>query len=129
MMITPDTGGPYTSCHSWGAAVMRDLITKIRPDVVITSDWPGLATVRHPEGGAAAQQEIGAGMAAYWDQLEDRGISVVAIKESPDMGLNVPECLAKNPSSPAKCTVPAARHSSRTCPRCSPPRRRPAVSR
>jgi len=109
MMITPDTGGPYTSCHSWGAAVMRDLVTKVRPDVVITSDWPGLATVRHPKGGAAAQQEIGAGMDAYWDQLEHRGISVVAIKESPDMGLNVPDCLSKNPSSPAKCTVPAAK--------------------
>ena len=109
MMITPDTGGPYTSCHSWGAAVMRDLITKIRPDVVITSDYPGLATVRHPAGGAAAQQDIGAGMAAYWKQLESHHISVIAIKESPDMGLNVPDCLSKNPSSPAKCTVPAAR--------------------
>jgi peptidoglycan/LPS O-acetylase OafA/YrhL len=109
MMITPDTGGPYTSCHSWGAAVMRDLITKIRPGVVITSDYPGLATVKHPKRGAAAQQEIGAGMAAYWKQLAGHHISVVAIKESPDMGLNVPECLSKNPSSPAKCTVPAAR--------------------
>ena len=109
LMITPDTGGPYTSCHSWGAAVVHDLITKIRPDVVITSDWPGLATVRHPKGGAAAQQEIGAGMDAYWDQLESHHISVVAIKESPDVGLNVPDCLEKNPSSPAKCTVPAAK--------------------
>jgi peptidoglycan/LPS O-acetylase OafA/YrhL len=109
MMITPGTGGPYTSCHSWGAAVVHDLIARIRPDVVITSDWPGLATVRHPEGGAAAQQEIGAGMDAYWDHLEDHHISVVAIKESPDVGLNVPDCLSKNPSSPAKCTVPAAK--------------------
>ena len=109
LMITPDTGGPYTSCHSWGAAVVHDLIAKIRPDVVITSDWPGLATVRHPKGGAAAQQEIGAGMDAYWDQLESHHISVVAIKESPDVGLNVPDCLEKNPSSPAKCTVPAAK--------------------
>ena len=25
------------------------------------------------------------------------------------MGLNVPECLSKNPSSPARCTVPAAK--------------------
>ncbi len=76
---------------------------------MITSDWPGLATVGHPKGGAAAQQEIGAGMDAYWDELEGRHISVVAIKESPDMGLNVPDCLSKNPSSPAKCAVPAAR--------------------
>ncbi len=28
MMITPGTGGPYTSCHSWGAAVMHDLLTQ-----------------------------------------------------------------------------------------------------
>ncbi|HEX9040194.1 MAG TPA: acyltransferase family protein [Trebonia sp.] len=109
MMITPNTGGPYASCHSWGTAVLRDLITKVRPDVVITSDWPGLATVRHPKGGAAAQQEIGAGMDAYWDQLEGHGISVVAIKESPDMGLNVPDCVSKNPAVPGKCTVPAAK--------------------
>ena len=109
MMITPSTGGPYTSCHSWGAAVMRDLITRIRPGIVITSDWPGLATVRHPKGGAAAQQEIGAGMDAYWDQLEGHHIPVIAIKESPNMGINIPECLSKNPSSPTKCTVPAAK--------------------
>jgi SGNH domain (fused to AT3 domains) len=116
MMITPDSGGPYTSCHSWGVAVMRALVTKIRPQVVITSDWPGLATVRHPEGGAAAQQEIGAGMAAYWKQLEGRHISVVAIKESPDMGLDVPDCISKYPSAPAKCTVPRARAVKRSLP-------------
>jgi peptidoglycan/LPS O-acetylase OafA/YrhL len=109
LMITPNTGGPYTSCHSWGAAVMHDLITKIRPDVAITSDWPGLATVRHPGGGAAAQQEIGAGMDEYWDQLEARHIAVIAIKESPNMGINVPECMSENPSSPEECAVPAAK--------------------
>ena len=97
VMVTPSTGGPYTPCHAWGAAVVRDLETKIKPDVVITSDVPGLATVRHPAGGAAAQADIGAGMAQYWKQLEGRGISVIAIKESPSMGLNVPECLTDNP--------------------------------
>jgi peptidoglycan/LPS O-acetylase OafA/YrhL len=107
LMVTPDTGGPYTPCHAWGAAVMHDLITSIRPDVVITSDWPGLATVKHPTGGAAAQQEIGAGMARYWDQLESHGISVVAIRESPDVGLNVPDCLSKHTQK--MCTVSKAK--------------------
>ena len=32
------------------------------------------------------------------------------------MGLNVPDCLSKNPSSPAKCTVPAARAIKRNLP-------------
>ncbi len=28
MMVTPDTGGPYTACHAWGAAVMHDLVNQ-----------------------------------------------------------------------------------------------------
>jgi len=104
MMVQPETGGPYTACHTWGAAVVHDLVTSIKPDVVITSDYPGVATIRHPAGGAAAQADIGSGMASYWNQLENGGISVVAIKESPDVGLNVPACLSQH--SAAKCTVP-----------------------
>jgi peptidoglycan/LPS O-acetylase OafA/YrhL len=107
MMITPDTGGPYTPCHAWGAAVVHDLKTSIRPNVVITSDYPGLATTRHPAGGAAAQADIGSGMASYWKDLEASGISVIAIEESPDVGMNVPACLSK--FSAAKCTVPRAK--------------------
>jgi peptidoglycan/LPS O-acetylase OafA/YrhL len=106
MMITPGTGSPYTACHTWGASVMHDLVTRIRPNVVITSDWPGLATLAHPAGGAAAQADIGAGMAQYWARLQGHGISVVAIKESPNVHVNVPDCLSKY--SPAKCTVPTA---------------------
>ncbi|HEX7160833.1 MAG TPA: acyltransferase family protein [Trebonia sp.] len=107
LMVTPHSSGPYIPCHAWGAAVMHDLITSIRPDVVITSGWPTLATVKHPAGGEAAQQEVGDGMAKYWDQLEDHEISVVAIRESPDVGLNVPECLSKH--TPTECTVSKAR--------------------
>jgi peptidoglycan/LPS O-acetylase OafA/YrhL len=109
MMITPDTGGPYTPCHTWGAAVIHDLETTIRPDVVITSSFQGLSSTEHPAGGAAAQADIGDGMAQYWKQLQNHGISVVAIKESPDVGINIPDCVAKNPSAMAKCTVPTAR--------------------
>lgn len=109
MMVTPDTGGPYTACHSWGAAVVRNLETKVKPDVVITSDLSGLATVKHPGGGAAAQADIGAGMDQYWDKLQGHGMSVIAIKESPSMGLDVPECVSQNPTSPTNCDVPRSK--------------------
>ena len=106
VMVSPAAvGGPYTACHDWGKAVVHDLVTTIRPDVVITSDLPGLATIKHPRGGAAAQADIGTGMDAYWKQLESHGISVIAIKESPVVGLDVPECVTDNPSSPGKCAV------------------------
>jgi hypothetical protein len=105
MMIT-GTGTPYTACHAWGAAVAHDLITRIKPNVVITSDMQGMATVRHPSGGAAAQAAIGAGMNTYWERLEGHGISVIAIRESPDVGINMPECVSKYPEAPSKCAVP-----------------------
>ncbi|HEY0938038.1 MAG TPA: acyltransferase family protein [Trebonia sp.] len=109
MMIEPKTGGPYTACHTWGAAVVHDLVRTIKPDVVITSSYEGLATTGYPAGGAAAQEDIGDGMAAYWKQLGDHGIPVVAIKESPDVGINIPDCIARNPASPQTCTIPTAR--------------------
>jgi hypothetical protein len=107
MMVEPETGGPYTTCHSWGATIMHDLVTSIRPDVVITSSYAGLATVSHPKGGAAAQADIGSGMDSYWNELQASGISVIAIKESPDVGVNIPACLSQH--SAAKCTVPRAK--------------------
>jgi hypothetical protein len=109
MMVTPDIGGPYTACHAWGGAVMRDLETTIRPNVVITSDYPGLATPADPSGGTAAQEAIGDGMESYWQQLRAGGASVVAIKESPDMIINIPDCVANNPRSLGTCSIPAAK--------------------
>jgi hypothetical protein len=109
MLITPKTGGPYTPCHSWGKAVMHDLIARIKPDVVITSEYPRLATVRHPAGGAHSAADIGKGMARYWRQLGHHGISVVAIKESPIMERNIPECVSRNPGDPSVCDVPRSK--------------------
>jgi hypothetical protein len=48
-------------------------------------------------------------MAKYWRQLEDHGISVVPIKETPVMGYDVPDCVAKNGISSQKCQAPVAK--------------------
>jgi hypothetical protein len=103
MLITPATGGPYTPCHAWGKAVMHDLVTRIKPDVVITSEYPIVATVGHPTAGPASEADIGKGMAEYWRQLERHGISVVAIKETPLPGRNMPECVSRNPGDLSVC--------------------------
>ena len=65
MTITPNAGGAYTACRSWGTAVLHDLETTVKPDVVITSDLAELATVAHPGRRCPpAQADIGAGMEA-----------------------------------------------------------------
>jgi peptidoglycan/LPS O-acetylase OafA/YrhL len=82
-MRNPNGIGTFTACNDWGAAVLHDLVTTIRPDVVLTSDYPRMATASHPGlGSPGAVADIGAGMAQYWNQLEAAGISVTAIRES-----------------------------------------------
>ena len=107
MTIDPSTGGPYTACHQWGATVQRDLLSTIKPDVVITSDLPSDGSLAHPQPGSSAYEDIGTGMAEYWTQLEGRGIAVVPIQETPVMGYNVASCVAKYGVSSSKCEVPA----------------------
>jgi hypothetical protein len=109
-MLNSNDIGTFTACHAWGAAVLHDLTTTIRPDVVLTSDYPNMATVGHPvKESPAAIAEIGAGMAQYWTRLEDAGISVTAIKESPDLVEDVPTCVEKHPTDLARCDVPTSR--------------------
>jgi hypothetical protein len=109
MLLQLKVGGDYTACHTWGAGVLHDLITRIKPNVVITSDYPYFATAADPAMGHRAQTAIGDGMVPYWTQLEDHGISVIALRETPFIGLTVPSCLTRNHGVTAKCAVPAAK--------------------
>jgi len=106
VVLNPNGIGTFTACHAWGAAVLHDLAATIRPDAVITSDYPSMATPGHPvDESPAAAAEIGAGMARYWASLADAGISVTAIRESPDMGEDVPACVERHPAELARCDV------------------------
>ncbi|MGH3292519.1 MAG: acyltransferase family protein [Trebonia sp.] len=102
--------GELTACQTWGEAVLHDLITTIRPNVVITTDYPSLlSTPDHPVNASpAAMAQIGAGMAQYWTQLEAAGISVTPIKETPDLVEDVPTCVDEHPTDLAQCDVPAS---------------------
>ena len=102
--------GELTACQAWGAAVLHDLTTTIRPDVVITTDYPSLlSTPGHPVNASpAAMAEIGAGMARYWTRLEAAGISVTPIRETPDLVEDVPTCVDQHPADPAQCDVPVS---------------------
>jgi peptidoglycan/LPS O-acetylase OafA/YrhL len=98
--------GGYPECHQWGINVLHDLITTIRPDVVITSELGSVTSLAHPANSPQASKDVGTGMAPYWRQLQAHGIGVIAIQETPDIGMNGPACVAKyGPSSP-RCSAP-----------------------
>jgi peptidoglycan/LPS O-acetylase OafA/YrhL len=109
MTIDTVNGGPSTVCHQWGVTVLHNLLSTIRPDVVITSDLPNTGSTSHPKASPQGYADVGAGMAKYWTQLEDHGISVVPIQETPAMGYTVPDCVAKYGASSAKCDVRVAK--------------------
>jgi peptidoglycan/LPS O-acetylase OafA/YrhL len=109
-MTDPNTdvpGVPYTACHQWDVMVQHDLLTSIRPDVVITSDFTEIGSVAHPQSGAAASADIAAGMAQYWEQLQDHGIPVVPIQETPAMDFTPPDCVAEYGAASPACDRPA----------------------
>jgi peptidoglycan/LPS O-acetylase OafA/YrhL len=109
LMNDPDNGSPYTSCRQWGVAVLHDLITRIRPDVVLTTAHVSMISAAHPKGGPPSRADIGAGEAAYWTQLRRHGIKVVAITETPEMRyVYQAGCILDNGRDSPKCAVPAS---------------------
>ena len=110
-MTDPNTSVPdvlYTACHEWDVAVQHDLLTSIRPDVVITSDFAQMGSVAHPKIGTAAYADIAAGMARYWEQVQDHGISVIPIQEPPMMDFTPPDCVSGHGADSPDCDRPAA---------------------
>jgi len=106
MMARSGTPDPYTACHDWGRQVLKDMLTKYKPDVVVTSERPVLGTPGHPKADATSFGQIAAGMVHYWHQLADHGVRVVAVKESPEPGRNIPDCLSKPGANAASCATP-----------------------
>jgi peptidoglycan/LPS O-acetylase OafA/YrhL len=98
-------GHEYTVCHDWAEDAQHEVLTRIKPDVVITSDRPELGTPDHPHAGREAFEQIGAGMYKYWKQLLDAGIQVVPIRETPEMEHNVPDCLASRTGDRSSCSA------------------------
>jgi peptidoglycan/LPS O-acetylase OafA/YrhL len=97
------TGRPNPACDSWGRTVLNDLITKVRPQLVIASSIATEDAVGQPHGSAASRAAIGAGEAAYWKQLQANGISVVAIRESPEPGIDAPACVEHYHGDNSRC--------------------------
>jgi hypothetical protein len=104
---TPVPGVRYTACHEWDTRVQHDLLTSIRPNVVITSDFTQVGSLTHPQYGPAAYADIAAGMAQYWKQLQDHGISVIPIQETPEMNFTPPDCVSEYGAASPACDRPA----------------------
>nr|WP_231640670.1 acyltransferase family protein [Nocardiopsis sp. NRRL B-16309] len=85
-------GEPYTECTDWNADVM-ERIAEIGPDAVFTTatrtttggeadDPPGTPPERTPDG-----------YVERWRELEELGVAVLAVRDTPRFGFDVAECV------------------------------------
>jgi hypothetical protein len=94
----------YTSCSEWNLNVLSEL-NKIRPNVIIVS---ALATY-NVVGIADAKARLPAlteGLLVRWKQLSNMDINIIAIRDTPKMARNIPECLSTPNTSIEACSTP-----------------------
>ena len=92
-------GEPYTECAEWNRAVMAEL-ADLRPDTVFTT---GTTTSMDTTAGFG-EEVLVEGYVDRWRELEALGIEVVAVRDTPRLGFDAPECLATG--SPEECSAP-----------------------
>ncbi|SDD03732.1 acyltransferase family protein [Auraticoccus monumenti] len=105
-VLIGDPAAPYTSCSGWNEEV-SEVLTTGGYGIVFTSG-SNRYTMQEDGGtltGAAADEALARSYARSWTVLTDAGVDVVALANTPWVGIDVPECLAVNPSDPAGCAA------------------------
>ncbi len=93
----------YGNCSAWGREVL-DLLREDPPDMLLTSDRPVVGTPDHPRADRTSYAAIAEGMTAYWEEALELGVRVVAIRETPEMEVNVPDCMSTPGRSAEECS-------------------------
>ncbi|WP_242677359.1 acyltransferase family protein [Streptomonospora litoralis] len=101
-LAMPHEGRAFTECAEYNRALLEELTTDLRPDVVFTSSSV-LATKDGASSEAQDRAEIAAGMAQLWESLDEAGSDVVAIRDTPQTRPRLPECVSRHSDEPGTC--------------------------
>lgn len=82
---------PHPSCASWNRAALAEII-RLRPDAVITIATRAVFSGRHQAKRVLAEQ-IPAGYLAHFNALSAEKIPVVAIRDTPWLQSDIPNCV------------------------------------
>nr|WP_026119058.1 acyltransferase family protein [Nocardiopsis ganjiahuensis] len=94
-------GEPYTACAEWNRNAMTEL-RALRPDAVFTT---GTTTSLDASAGFGEEVLVD-GYVDRWHELADLDIEVVAVRDTPRLPFDAPDCLSE--STPRECAVPPA---------------------
>jgi peptidoglycan/LPS O-acetylase OafA/YrhL len=88
-------GEDYVSCREWNDKVMAELLQH-PPQIVFTTATTGTGRDEHTPAGYVEQ----------WRRLTAAGIRVIAVRDTPRMDMNVPECVELNGPQSPECSRP-----------------------
>lgn len=89
-------GEAYTSCAEWNDGVVDEL-EELRPDAVFTT---ATSSSIDPEAGFGGEVVV-EGYLDRWREMDELGIEVVAVRDTPRAGFDTAECVAR--ARPAEC--------------------------
>lgn len=94
-------GSLYEECSTWNEGMLEQLTGADAPDhIIVSASRYSTAEDAQSSEGASTVEE---GFTQTWDTLEDAGVSVTVILDTPRAGLDIPECVAENPEALSDC--------------------------
>jgi peptidoglycan/LPS O-acetylase OafA/YrhL len=97
---------PYDSCTDWNANVLKAVTRGRRPNLVITSssNYLVLSDGRLLSPSASANSLV-TGFRATWSILTAAGIPVVVLRDTPNVGIDMADCISAHGKELTKCAV------------------------
>ncbi|TDQ55554.1 acyltransferase family protein [Actinorugispora endophytica] len=89
----------YVECAAWNEQAM-EIIADLRPDAVVTT-----ATRSSPGNG----ERVLDGYSQRWRDLDAMGVPVIGIRDTPRMGFDTSDCVARHLDDPGECATDFSR--------------------
>lgn len=98
-------GSVYESCYDWGQNILEHFTGPDAPDHVIASasSHSAASSSEAPEGMRTG--DIESGYADAWTQIEDAGVGLTVLLDTPRPSFDVPECIAENEETLTECAA------------------------
>ncbi|MFB9312596.1 acyltransferase family protein [Nocardioides plantarum] len=89
-------GEAYSTCRDWGKDVLSRLTGDEKPDVVLTAQARRTAIVdENGDPKDTSEDAMRAGMESYWKKLQDAGVKVVGLADTPQTFKEVYTCVSE----------------------------------
>jgi SGNH domain (fused to AT3 domains) len=111
-----DAGAPLQSCTAWNTSLLERLTGTDRPDLVVTSGSDNYKVMRGTQvlTNSETDRRYVAGLRRSWVEVQQSGVPVAVIRNTPRMGFDVPGCVVAHAPEVGRCTRALAQATKRS---------------